>query len=578
MTVDIPTCEEIEAALAQVEKKENFEFARAFRDHTGPGWGLLAQVFSLWYQRRNAQAPFAPTVTLEGLTEAQLDALRPTLDCVSDPEFRARVADILWLRRGDHVAARIAVEAYLESGMRLEDPKHWVAGMERYERAIRLARLLGKSDPLFDKSLSHLLERVRHYDGGDKSWLTHRGLSLLYEFQAGNPSELAALAAKVAARASAERDFRRAWEHFEHEAKFHRRAGDTTKANEAMRARAERMADEAEVREGAGSFIAAHKFWNDAIQAYRSVPGSADRIKELHRRLNIAGEKMRSEMQTTTIQIDVSEKAKRAKELLTGKSFEDALCILAAIARPIDPIPYRSEIEQMIADSPFQATIAAGIFDGAGRKVDVRPPALTGDPAERERAMLGFMAYYADPYRLEAVAGSIAPAMRQMLSEHGVYSPAIEAFVKESAFIPDGRVSIFARGIRFGFEWDISTALHLLIPQVENALRALLAQQGTITTALDAVGIEEAWPLGKILNESALADMLGNAHVYELRSLLLGQPGSNFRNLLAHGLLGDEHLAGHGALYLWWLILRIVVMHTPTFRSFVESCLNEPKG
>jgi hypothetical protein len=585
-TMEWPSAAEITDAISEARVSKTYAYAEdhaiaeVFRGRdravSNSAWGLLAQIFNFHFRPGDAVAPFGPMWVMDNkrsmipadLTNDQLDGLAATLTQIEDPEYRARLGDVLWLRRKDAQAARIAIESYLESGQRLEDPDHWVACIARYERAIRLARSLGNKEPLLNKALEHLLSRVKHYDGDDKLWLTHRALSLLYEFGHGDPLEMAAIAAKVASKAKLDGDFRRAAEHHDLEAKFFKRAGNVQKTDDALRAIAERHADDAEAREAGGSYMVAHKFWNDAIQAYRRVPNSSERIKELHRRLNIAGDKMRAEMKSVGTEIDLSAPAKRAQEVMEGRALEEALCLLVAFVRLIDPTQLRTESEQMIKDHPLQAMIQADIFDAAGRKVDVRPSALTDDPAEYDRAVRGFMDWHAGLHRFEIVQGTLVPAMQKILETHSLDHQALEPLIKDSGFIPPGRLPIFVRAIRLGFERDFSTSLHLLIPQVENSLRHILAKSGVITTTLDAVGIEETWPLGRILSEPQLVPILGEPLVYELRSLLLGQPGSNYRNLLAHGLLGDNGLNSHSAFYLWWLILRLVIWVTPQFQAF----------
>ncbi len=583
MTTILPTTNEINAVISGLPKIDQRTLAAAFREQRSGGnrrgWAFLAQIFDLHFRPSNQHEPFGAMYVMDGrrsmipddLNDEQLDALRSMNEAISDPDFRARVGDLLWLRRKDHVAARIAIEAYLESGIRSEDPDHWVACMERYERAIRLASALGVDDPLRAKALEHLLARVRHYNGEDNSWFTHRGLSLLYEFRAGDALVLAALANKVAARAGANGDFRRAWKHHALEAKFYTRANDTAKSNDAWRVRAERIVDEAEGRESRGSFMAAHTFWNEAIQAYRQIPGSAERVRELHRRMNAAGEKMRDEMTPIRTEIDLSESVDRARQLMQGRTLHEAIHYFVMFVSPIDPLDLRRQAEEIIEQHPLQAVIEASIFDAAGRKVDIRPSALTDDPEQYNRAISGFMTEHAAIHRFVTARGSLAPAMRQILDDHTVDKDAIEELVKASGFIPGGRLSLFVRGIEFGFKWDFSTALHVLVPQVENALRAILAQQGTITTSLNEVGIEQSWPLGKTLAEPALAKVLGDSLVYELRTLLLGQPGSNIRNLLTHGLLPEAALNSDEGLYLWWIILRLVICATPEFQAFADQ-------
>ena len=71
--------------------------------------------------------------------------------------------------------------------------------------------------------------------------------------------------------------------------------------------------------------------------------------------------------------------------------------------------------------------------------------------------------------------------------------------------------------------------------------------------------------------EPELPKIIGRNAVYDLRGLLLGQPGDNVRNLMAHGLLGDSELNNPRGIYLWWLILRMLATGTTAFRDFAKS-------
>ena len=583
MRMAIPSPDAIQALLGPAEKPEARSFAKIFREQaklsTDKDWLIIAQVFDFHFRHSNPEEPFGPLAVLDGkrsmipadLSDEQLGDLRNSLDSVSDPEFRARVGDVIWARRKDPVAARIAVEGYLQSAIRLEDPDHWIQCMERYERGVRLARSLGKTEPLAARILDHVLGRIRHYNGQDKSWLSFKALSLLYEFSHGDPVELADRSSKAGEQARDQSDLRKSGEFYALAAKFMRRAGDTAAMNEALHQRAERLVDEAEAREKSGSHLVAHQFWNNAIQAYRQVPGSGDRIRELHRRMNRAGEKMLGEMQEIGGEIDIRELVARTSTSFAGRSLDECLYLFAAISSLNDPADLRAISECYIKEHPLQAIVEAQIIDAAGRKVGVRPSAFTSDSKQLDKSIAGFMAFHASMHRGIAVAGSIMPALHIMLERFVIDDTAIERLIKDSPFVPNNRVSIFVRGFRYGFERDFSTALHLLVPQVEHSLRKVLSDVGVITTSLDSVGIEEDWALGKILSEQKLHEVLGASHLYELRSLLFGDPGANIRNLLAHGLLTDAALSGQDAVYLWWIIFRLAVMPTHAFSEFVAT-------
>lgn len=93
--------------------------------------------------------------------------------------------------------------------------------------------------------------------------------------------------------------------------------------------------------------------------------------------------------------------------------------------------------------------------------------------------------------------------------------------------IQEDRRSLFVQGLLAGFRWDFPTALHLLIPQVENGLR-------------------------KMLND--LGDQTGRQ---------LPQP---HRARPAF----DEALRSETAFYLWWLLLRLIALPTAKMTAFIE--------
>jgi hypothetical protein len=135
-SANLPSPTEISAALDDCPRKEDYEFSAHFQKRhagePGKGWDLLQSVFGFQFRPSNASEPFAPMMVWDGrrsmipsdLTEDQLNALESTGDGMVAPEYRARILDMLWLRRRDVSRARSAVEAYFQSGSMLEDPHH----------------------------------------------------------------------------------------------------------------------------------------------------------------------------------------------------------------------------------------------------------------------------------------------------------------------------------------------------------------------------------------------------------------------------------------------------------------------
>jgi len=542
------------------------------------GWNLLGQIFDFHFKPHNPTEPFGPMAIMEGkrsmipddLTDDQLEALKNTLDGIEVSEYRARVADTLWLRRHDPDAARIAVDAYLESATLLEDPHHWTASMERYERAVRLARQIEPKGDLPQKILAHLETRVRHYDGNDPLYFTCKALELLEEFRFGDFPALAEIAGRVAGQARTDGDFRRARSHYNIQAKLYRRAKTTVAAETAQVSSAECFIEEAEAREAEGSFMAAHHFWQDAINACRDRPSMRQRIPELQKRLSIAGEKMRDEMQSFSQEVDIREYVEAATNAVTGLSWDDAFFTLVTCSPLISFEELRKISVKQIEDHPLQAIMAVDIFDATGRKVGVRPSAVTDDPEQYETAITGFMEQNANFQRGLAVHGWLVPTIQKILEEHEVNEHAIEIVIGDSAFIPEDRKPLFIKAFVCGFQWDFSTALHILVPQIENGIRKALGQAGITPVNIDADGIEEVWGYERILNHDETKKIFGQDFVFELKSLLVERLGQNMRNLLAHGLLSPDSLNNETAFYLWWVLLRLTAFPTVSMKEFVE--------
>lgn len=586
--VNLPTADEIITAIAAIDEKEDHDLASDFRirSETSPeaDWRLLYDIFNFHFRPNDPVEPFAPMVIMDGrrsmiptdLTDNQIEDLCAIFSSVDDPEFQSRVGDVLWLRKRDPIAARVAVEAYLRSGTRLEDPQHWTKSMGRYERALRLARQVEPKGELPKKVLAHIENRVLHYGGSDPLYFTHKALNLLSEFRFGDYSKLAEIAGSIASGSRADGNFDRARRYYDVQAKLLRLAKNNDAAEAARIASAETFVEEAEARETGGSAIAAHAFWQDAIRAFRDRPSLRDRVPELRKRLAAAGKQTLKEMKRVSHDIDIRELVEQTEELFRGLPTDDALLKFATYNRLINQTTLRAEVLKSTEEHPFQSLVASSIYDEGGRKIAVRPALVGASEKDQEIAIEGFMDQDARISRGLAVAGVLAPAMRVILSEHEIDEQFIQQLIEDSGFIPEDRLPLFVEAILNGFRWNFSTALHLFVPQAENGLRHILEQFGEIPRNIDADGVEEVWGLEKTLAHPIIQERLGDDFLFELQSLLAGRLGPNIRNSLAHGLLSPAALKGESAFYLWWLLFRLVVMPTSAMHAYVERLKSSP--
>ena len=134
-----------QARLAKLEHKECYSFYEAFSQgakecheaNDNPGnrvFSCLAVVASFHPNYDARGNPYCSmwsgfngkrSLNAEDLTETDLAALATIVEEIQDPEYRARVADVLWTTTKNFKAARIAIAAFLESAQRLKTDDLW---------------------------------------------------------------------------------------------------------------------------------------------------------------------------------------------------------------------------------------------------------------------------------------------------------------------------------------------------------------------------------------------------------------------------------------------------------------------
>lgn len=143
---------------------------------------------------------------------------------------------------------------------------------------------------------------------------------------------------------------------------------------------------------------------------------------------------------------------------------------------------------------------------------------------------------------------------------------------RNNLFIPEGHEEFFAKGLYAGLSGDFLTASHLLTPQIENSLRYLLKLRAEEPTTLHPNNEQERDGLKSLLENPEIINILGIDGVLHLRTILIDKRYPALRHSIAHGFTDATYFYGNGAIYLWWLVLRIVMI---SFREYWERMHNE---
>ncbi len=551
---------------------------------------LLTAVAFFWPNYHDTAQPFRParvdyqtgkrSLVPEDLAQSDLDALAGILDEIKDPEFRARVSDVLWVSRKNYKTAQKAVEAYIESGRVLETGDMWPPFAERLQRAMQIGAQLGWSKPFHQKAITAVEDAISRHEASENGLLCARLMHLLLRDRVGDPKRYAPLAEKLAKKMEAIPNWHFARDYWQLKAAWDSRNGKQEDVRIAHLQIANTYIQLAESFTTAAqpSFLGASHWMAKAMHTLREAKAPAADIEKAHHRLLELQQRGMAEMETIQIPLEpgseleanLEKSAKKAAAHVAGQCFEDAILRLASIVGTTQPDELRKRIEDPNSGGVFTQIFGSTTVRPDGKISDSKPPIASDDPEQREEAVLEEM--YSQARTIDwklRVQVSIEPARQQIVSEHPGRPIDLLFLVQDNPFVPRGREGLFLRGLHAGLHGDLVLALHLLLPQIENSLREIFAAKGVITSKLESDDSQDERDLGWMLTHSEMAKIFGEGMAFDLRGLLVERFGLNLRNDIAHGLLAESQMVTEGAFYAWWLTLRLCCI--PIIRAKQEN-------
>ena len=570
----------IEGTLSSGESRECHAYSRIFRERAqeceendqpiySKAWTLLECITDMMFHPEDKSEPFRPMA--EGWWGAGSRTMIPsdlrgepantTFEVgmqVQDPELKARLLDVVWEANRIHTAAETAVLGYLESARNLFDPNEWPPCADRYERALRLAAMLRRSD-LCDAITNEIEEAVLRLDGQDPLFLTIKLVSLLLEYGSSDMKSLAELSDRAATIAMESSRFEQARRHLENLSACCRRLKDAEGERQAKARIAECYEIQGVLHIEAGEGLAAAHWFEMAYAFCRETPGMREKAAQIYALLRTAQQQAVDSMEVlATDPIDVTEQVKSARAAVSGFGFPEALLRLLTIIRPIDFDEARQATAEGLKGLVWLRLVAGTTVDQDGRTIVHNTPIGIGESGDDEVALwehtvrdVGFELQV----RGHAI---IQPAMEQLALEHAPTFRDVDNIIGNSPLVPTGHEEPFARGLLSGLRGDMVQALSELVPQFENGLRCLLSIKGVETSSMDKMHVQDVLMMGSILSRSELEEILGSSDVVkEMKVLFTDDHGMKIRDRLSHGLMSSADFYTGGAYYAWWLICRL---------------------
>lgn len=538
-------------------------------------YGLLYVIASFYPNYDMIGNPYGSLWSFEGkrslntedLTDEDLAALAEIVHEIKDPEYRARVADVLWVTKKNYKTAQLAIDALLESAERLKTGDMWPPYVERLDRAARLAAHRG-FEAFKEKVVTTVENAIRVFETDLKSGiLCLRLMSILLSLDQGDKARYAALAERFAHDFAAARDWHFSESYWELAEQWYRRDKNDAEANRCQLAAAECNVSRAETGlPNQPSDFGYRAHWlGRGVEALRRAKADQNRIGEVHQRFLEMEKKSLSEMKTIEVDREAipgladaeNEYQKLAAAHVQGHPLFRAIIRMANITSPVMLAVLAKQYESISKETIWDKIVGTTAVDHFGKVTDFIDPVGTGtleDEAVNQRKRL--IQHARTIHWPTKVVWFIEPARIALMDEHAVRRRDLHFLVLNNSFIPPGHEGFFIRGLQAGFYGDWLQAMHLLVPQIENSIRHILKLNGAITTTLrDGVQAEQS--LIQLLDRQDVLECFGEDLIFNLRGMLIEDFGHNIRNDLAHGLVPEAAFYDTSSIYLWWLILHI---------------------
>jgi hypothetical protein len=545
--------DEHEVKQMLVEARKDLPASLPPEENMGEWAELLA--FSL-YPSRHQRSPwgtyFGPSSTgkkvdgtdfyspdIAGTDEGVVEHWSVRAKALRHPVLRARYADVAWdlcqaiaKRRPDVEMARIAIDSYLSSTLRLAD------GMEytRFERAIRALDLaISISDSARTETARGALIRLHREVMVAQSGLWWMAIDRLsHDRRAGLTdaermqfvTDLESLVQKFSDQNPVTFDPHAAQDAAQRLIRHYRRFGPSDEVNRLF----EIVGRTFEHFASLGNASVAAAVLQTAVNAYRDAGLldeskrtrilMEDKIGQIHLEIkptiftrSIPREDVETFLDSVVVD-DVGETFIRiaAEFLLSRKRIDEA------VAASLVEAPLAARVtNKLLGDKHVSGTVGAVDQDPLGRAI------MTG---ARE---IGF----ADLF--------IVHALFRAVDKHSLTTELIVSWSARTRLFQD--LSLLLEGVDAWFAMDYAKTVHVLVPQVEVALRGIAADLDMPVTkpSAKAPGCSTAIGMGDLLYSGKLIEAAGPDLTLHLLALYADPRGINLRNNVAHGLLPASH-------------------------------------
>lgn len=244
------------------------------------------------------------------------------------------------------------------------------------------------------------------------------------------------------------------------------------------------------------------------------------RIREL-------GPKVASELKPISHSFDLQKK--EMDEYISAMTNGDIQEVLQRIA--IRYIPIKEQVKEQIFDlskkAPLTFIIGHQLQDEKGRVIATigsLEDDLEGHIVRQVSQNLSFSSIF------------LRGIFQESINQKGLNKEQILKFIENSPIINTDRFEIISRGLEAYFVNDFLVTIHLLVPQIEEAIRNIVEFAGGNVLKPSRGGGYHLRTFDEILRDDIIKEALGEDFADYFRILFTDQRGWNIRNNVCHGM------------------------------------------
>lgn len=566
---------------------ENAGDAAAFRV-----FNVLAVVCSYHFNPSRPDT-FSPQIIFKGKRTLipsdylgeQHEVLVQIAEQIDHPLLRARIADSCWyVNRKLHAVAALAASSYLnavELFFKRELLDQYESDfavpfkvVDLIDRAFAIYASAGKRKEIPDSAKQVL--KLAYITAKDNECLVAfvRLSSIAQVFGVLEWHDIAS-AAEAMANATKDKLYadavKRVWLHA---ASAYLKMDDKESA---VRCRVNAVEQTLRMRDAVSTAIAKASWTRSAIGELRAIGGMSERVDSLKTELQQHEEDSLSEFGSFSVPMDLTDERRATIEEFEPLDVHEMLLRLAFTCRAPDKIAlHKNCLEKR--DKDFLSSISGKSYtDQQGKVIATAPHVPLGSQPPEEWFDHESLSDAGLHYHF-ATEAFIRPACITMSRCQLIDERHFEPIVCNSGFVPPGFEAIFSQGFSKLVQGDMVSAAHILIPQLENALRHVLNSRRSNTAKLNVDLTQEDQSLKLLLKNyrGEIEQVFGVDNTYLFHILFNLKGGPMLRHEVAHGKLSTEQCYEPSCIYACWFVFHLTcVPLAPHWSSVIAEAIQE---